>query len=48
MTMVHGVSALIFSQEKAAELIQQSGDEVRLTLSRPRKGYIKAGGSEDG
>ncbi|CAE7246782.1 unnamed protein product [Symbiodinium pilosum] len=29
-------------KEKATELVQKSGDEpVRLTLSRPRKGYIK-------
>eukprot|EP00439_Symbiodinium_sp_Y106_P057346 s414_g8.t1 len=28
-------------KEKATELVMNSGDEVRLTLSRPRKGYIK-------
>ncbi|OLQ01809.1 hypothetical protein AK812_SmicGene15410 [Symbiodinium microadriaticum] len=28
-------------KDKAAELVMNSGDEVRLTLSRPRKGYIK-------
>eukprot|EP00913_Durusdinium_trenchii_P019354 g18194.t1 len=28
-------------QDKAVEMIQKSGDEVKLQLSRPRKGFIK-------